>query len=245
MSPPLLHLHFDTVTSTMDVAREHAPRAVTTTQWQLITAERQTAGRGTRGRPWVSPPGNLYLTLIIPRAALTPARLGLFPLETGLAVWDAAAPLLPPTSRAALRLKWPNDLLWEGRKVAGMLLEATADHVFIGIGFNLMNAPAIEDGGTPGGRLADAGLDDAAGLPLARAFADNLRTRLKAPAAHDAVAAQVLTAWRARAQWDKLLRLRDRPGQPEVLPLDLNQDGHLLVRHANGHQEWLVSEYLA
>jgi len=245
MPSPLRHVHFDTVTSTMDVAREHATRAQPSMSWQLITAERQTAGRGTRGRPWISPPGNLYLTLIIPRAALTPARLGLFPLDTGLAVWDAAAPLLPPSSRAALRLKWPNDLLWEGRKVAGMLLEATADHVFTGVGFNLMNAPDIADGGTPGGRLADAGLDEAAGLPLAKAFAENLRTRLSAPAAPETVAVNVLAAWRARAQWDKYLRLRDRPGQPEVLPLDLNPDGHLLVRHPDGHQEWLVSEYLA
>lgn len=245
MSSPLRHLHFDAVTSTMDAAREHATRAGTSAGWLLVTAERQTAGRGTRGRPWISPSGNIYLTVVIPRAAFPFERLGLFPLETGLAVWDATAPLLPPSSRGALRLKWPNDLLWEGRKVAGMLLEATADHVFTGVGLNLMDAPVIEDGGTPGGRLADAGLDETAGLPLAKAFAEHLRARLSLPFVASATSTAILAAWRARAQWDKPLRLRDRPGHPSVLPLDLNQEGHLLVRHADGHEEWLVSEYLA
>ncbi len=237
------HIHFQTVESTMDTAREHVARAAD--EWLLITAERQTAGRGTRGRPWISPPGNLHLTLIIPRTALPLERLGLFPLETGLAVWDATAPLLHPSSRAALRLKWPNDLLWEGRKVAGMLLEATADHVFTGVGLNLMHAPVIEDGGTPGGRLADAGLDEAAGLPLAKAFAENLRARLETPFLGPATTTGILDSWRARAQWGRPFRLRDRPGHPPVLPVDLNQDGHLRVRHADGHEEWLVSEYLS
>jgi len=224
----------------MDTAREHA--ALSPDAWQLITAEAQTAGRGTRGRPWISAAGNIYLTVVIPRAALSPSRLGLLPLETGLAVHDAAAPLLPPSSRAALRLKWPNDLLWEGRKVAGMLLEATADHVYVGVGLNLAHAPEIEDGGTPSGRLADAGLDDAAGLPLAKAFAENLRARL---ATHLTDARALIASWRARAQWDKPLRLRDREGRPAVLPIDLNEDGHLLVRHQDGREEWLVSEYLS
>jgi BirA family transcriptional regulator, biotin operon repressor / biotin---[acetyl-CoA-carboxylase] ligase len=236
----LRHVHFSSVVSTMDTAREHA--AQNPDLWQLITAESQTSGRGTRGRPWISAMGNLYLTVVIPRAALAPARLGLFPLETGLAVHDAAAPLLPPSSRAALRLKWPNDLLWEGRKVAGMLLEATADHVFVGVGINLAYAPEIADGGTPSGRLADAGLDDAAGLPLAKAFAENLRARLSSTQLDSRA---LITSWRARAQWDKPLRLRDRDGRPQVFPLDLNEEGHLLVRHDDGREEWLVSDYLS
>src|SRR5690606_27296932 len=160
-------------------------------------------------------------------------RLALFPLETGLAVWEAAAALLPPPARAALRLKWPNDLLWEGRKVAGMLLEATADHVFVGVGINLAHAPEITDGGTPGGRLADAGIDEAAGLPLAKAFAEHLRERLSNRVQDTR---SILDAWRTRAQWDIPLRLRDRPLRPRVLPLDLNEDGHLLVRHDDGRE---------
>jgi BirA family biotin operon repressor/biotin-[acetyl-CoA-carboxylase] ligase len=227
----------------MDSAREYVTQNGSGgNEWVLITAEHQTAGRGTRGRPWISALGNLYLTVIIPRTALTSARFGLFPLETGLAIWDAAAPLLPPASRPYCHLKWPNDLLWEGRKVAGMLLEATTDHIFVGVGINLTYAPEIEDGGTPSGRLADAGFDDAGALPLAKAFADNLRERLTDQTHNPR---KIIDAWRARAQWDKPLRLRDRTDRPEVYPIDLNADGHLLVRHSDGHEEWLVSEYLA
>lgn len=206
----------------------------------LVTAERQTAGRGTRGRPWHSPRGNLYLTLALPRALLPVERLALFPLEAGLALREAVSALLPPASRAGLRLKWPNDLLWEGRKVAGMLLEATPEHVFAGVGLNLAEAPAITDGGTPSGRLADAGLGEDGGLPAAVSFAGILRDRLCAPDAGDTTA-----RWRAAADWDRTLVLRDRALKPRVTPVDLDGEGRLRVRFADGREEWLVSEYLA
>lgn len=213
----------------------------------LVTAETQTGGRGTRGRPWHSPRGNVYLTVALARERIPPERLGLFPLETGLALWEATVALLPPASRDSLRLKWPNDLLWEGRKAAGMLLEATAEHVFIGVGVNLVEAPAIADGGTPSARLSDAGLAEDAGLELAKSFAGNLRDRLMLsgpPDGRDPVP-DLLRQWRTRALWNKALILRDRPDRPEVFPVDLNAEGHLKVRFADGHEEWLISEYLA
>jgi biotin-(acetyl-CoA carboxylase) ligase len=247
----LRHLHFDTVESTMEAARAHADAhgdgktdGSGAADFLLVTAERQSAGRGTRGRPWHSPRGNLYLTLAIARRHLPPERLVLFPLEAGLALWEAAAALLPPESRARLRLKWPNDLLWEGRKTAGMLLEASADHVYAGVGINILEAPEVTDGGTPSGRLADAGMGEDAGLSLAKSFGGNLRDRLLGPGAGDAPS-DVVPLWRARALWDQPMRLRDRAGRPEVLPLDVNTEGHLRVRFVDGREEWLVSEYLA
>jgi BirA family biotin operon repressor/biotin-[acetyl-CoA-carboxylase] ligase len=236
------HLHFESVDSTMETARREAGNA-SATDFLLVTAEGQTSGRGTRGRPWHSPKGNVYLTLAIRRTLLAPDRLGLFPLETGLAIWEATAAQLPPAARASLRLKWPNDLLWEGRKAAGMLLEATGDHIFVGVGINLAEAPEVTDGGTPSGRLADAGIGEDAGLELAKSFAGNLRDRLM-PEALDGMRTTV-EDWRARALWNKPLRLRDRPTRPEVFPVDLNAEGHLKVRFSDGHEEWLVSEYLA
>src|SRR5690606_34367145 len=137
-----------------------------------------------------------------------------------------------------LRLKWPNDLLWEGRKTAGMLIEASADHVFAGAGINIAEAPEITDGGTPSGRLADAGIGKGAGLELAESFAGILRNRLARPGIED-----ILPLWRARALWHSPFRLRDRAGTPEVTPVDVNADGRLRVRLADGREEWLVSEY--
>jgi BirA family biotin operon repressor/biotin-[acetyl-CoA-carboxylase] ligase len=209
----------------------------------LVTAESQTSGRGTRGRPWQSPPGNVYLTVALHRRHLPPGRLRLFPLEAGLALWEAVSPLLPPGARANLRLKWPNDLLWDGRKTAGMLLEAAADHVFVGVGVNVAEAPPIADGGTASACLAEAGSPDDCGLPVAKAFFAGLQARLGAGSAADPEG--ILAAWRARALWDKPLRLRDRPGRPEVLPLAINAEGHLRVRFADGREEDLISEYLA
>ncbi|MCD6025234.1 MAG: hypothetical protein K0Q91_2150 [Fibrobacteria bacterium] len=220
----------------------------------LVTAESQTAGRGTRGRPgrgtrgrpWQSPAGNVYLTVALHRRHLPPERLRLFPLEAGLVLWEAASPLLPPAARGRLRLKWPNDLLWDGRKTAGMLLEAAADHVFVGVGVNVAEAPAIADGGTPSACLTEAGAPDDCGLPIAKAFFAGLQARLLQgmddPAGRPA---DILAAWSARALWDKPLRLRDRPGRPQVLPLAINAEGHLRVRFADGREEDLISEYLA
>ena len=241
--------HFAEVDSTMEAARHEVARAAaseipSSADFVLVTADAQTAGRGTRGRPWHSPVGNLYLTLAVPRRLLPPARLGLFPLEAGVALWDAVAERLAPGARAALRLKWPNDLLWEGRKAAGMLIEASGEHVFTGIGLNIAEAPPVTDGGTPSARLADAGAGEDAGGRIAEAFADHLRARLEGDGAQISPET-LLDAWRERASWDRAFRLRDRAGTPIVLPLDINSDGHLKVRHGDGSEEWLVSDYLA
>src|SRR5690606_15913349 len=119
-------------------------------------------------------------------------------------------------------------------------LEATADHVFAGIGLNLAEAPEVTDGGTPSGRLADAGLGEDGGLGAAVSFAGILRDRLCAPDAGDCLA-----RWREAAEWNRPLVLRDRPGRPRVVPVDVNAEGHLRVRFDDGREEWLVSDYLA
>jgi biotin-[acetyl-CoA-carboxylase] ligase BirA-like protein len=234
------HLHFAEVSSTMDAARQEVLNRGPHLDFLLVTAESQTEGRGTRGRPWISPPGNVYLTAAVHRRHLPPDRLALFPLEAGIALWDAVAPRLPPGAGANLRLKWPNDLLWEGRKTAGMLLEAASDHVFVGVGVNVTAAPPIADGGTPSACLIEAGAPDDCGLLIAKAFLQELETRLTR-----STSSETLGDWRERALWNTPRRLRDRPGRPEVTPLEINAEGHLRVRFADGREEWLISEYLA
>ncbi len=237
-APRIRRVHFAEVPSTMEEARREAASAPPGT-FVLATADAQTAGRGTRGRPWHSPRGNAYLTLAVPRSLVPPARLGLFPLEAGVALWEAAADCLAPSARASLRLKWPNDLLWEGRKAAGMLIEAGAEHVFAGVGINIAEAPPVTDGGTPSARLADAGAGEDAGGRIAEGFANRLAGRLVFPGE------DIIALWRERAAWDRSFRLRDRAGTPIVVPVDINAEGHLKVRHGDGKEEWLVSDYLA
>lgn len=102
----------------------------------------QTAGRGRQGRAWVSPPGNLHATLLIP-VGDDPAKAALHSFAACLAVADCLDALTGAAGRVAL--KWPNDALLDGRKVAGVLLESglggAGRWLSIGVGINLAHAP--------------------------------------------------------------------------------------------------------
>lgn len=100
----------------------------------ILTRE-QTAGRGRRGRRWVSRPGNLFATLLLRVPA---ERSGELAFVAALAVADTVEAFAPSSS---VRLKWPNDVLLDGRKVAGMLLERSGAALAIGIGINLAHHP--------------------------------------------------------------------------------------------------------
>ena len=121
--------------------------------------EAQTAGRGRRGRAWNSPPGNLYATLLLhdPAPAEHAPELS---FVTALALYDAIAQSAP-VLQSALKLKWPNDLLVGGAKIAGILIESErVDEkltVVIGIGVNCRQYPA--DTHFPATNLASAGAD--------------------------------------------------------------------------------------
>jgi BirA family biotin operon repressor/biotin-[acetyl-CoA-carboxylase] ligase len=132
-----------------------------------ITAERQTAGRGRRGRVWDSAPGNLAATLLLrPEAPI--AIVGQLSFVAALAVAEMAAHFAP---QAAITVKWPNDVLAEGRKLAGILLEAGPGWLAIGIGVNLASFPQGTE--FPATSLAQLGLapptrDDALSVLAAR-----------------------------------------------------------------------------
>lgn len=115
---------------------------------QWIVADRQITGRGRRGRHWVSEPGNLYSSLLLYNPA-PPALSPQICFVAALAVHDAICDALPELDPQYLRLKWPNDLLLVGRKLAGILVEGAsvgARHAVVtGIGVNCMLHPV----GTP------------------------------------------------------------------------------------------------
>lgn len=115
-----------------------------------IMAGEQTAGRGRRARPWVSPPGNFYASFV-QRLSDPPALMGLRSFVAALALHDAFTALTGPAA-VGLALKWPNDVLMNGGKLTGILLEASGDVLVIGIGVNLIAAPpadAVEAGAVP------------------------------------------------------------------------------------------------
>lgn len=141
--PPFFRLAaFDSLSSTSDEARRRAREGAP--EGTVVTARVQTAGRGRQGRRWVSAPGNLYASVVL-RPEAPVARAAQLGFAASLAVADALEPFAPS---AAVALKWPNDVLLGGRKVAGILLEseggaaAGVHFVVLGVGVNLATHPA-------------------------------------------------------------------------------------------------------
>lgn len=132
-------VHHGTVDSTMDVAHELAASGAPA--GTLVIADRQRRGRGRGGHRWESDePRGLWMTLV--ERPTDQRVVGVLALRLGLALADALAPLVDGT----IRLKWPNDLLVDDRKLAGILVEArwrdaAVDWVAIGIGINLETPP--------------------------------------------------------------------------------------------------------
>jgi BirA family biotin operon repressor/biotin-[acetyl-CoA-carboxylase] ligase len=109
-----------------------------------VTAGRQSAGRGRRGRSWTSEPGNLFASLVLTDPA-PPEHWAELSLVAALGIHDAIADLAP-AARPRLAIKWPNDLLLDGAKFGGILTEAEGDStVVVGIGINCTSHPADTD----------------------------------------------------------------------------------------------------
>jgi len=134
------------------------------TQPTWVLARRQTAGRGRRGRAWVSPEGNFSASLVM-RPGGDPAQAALRSFVASLALADALSAVTGPGP--VITLKWPNDVLLNGGKVAGILLESAGhaggiSHLIVGIGVNLIAAPppeAVEPGAmTPVSVLGETGV---------------------------------------------------------------------------------------
>jgi BirA family transcriptional regulator, biotin operon repressor / biotin---[acetyl-CoA-carboxylase] ligase len=107
----------------------------------LVIAESQSLGRGRRGRSWVSPPGGIWLSLLL-RPGIDPHGASLQALVAAVALKEA----LWQTEKVSAAIKWPNDLLWGEKKIAGILAEMKAmtgqlDYLIVGVGINA-NFPA-------------------------------------------------------------------------------------------------------
>ncbi|MWV27918.1 biotin--[acetyl-CoA-carboxylase] ligase [Erythrobacter sp. GH3-10] len=133
-----------------------------------LVANRQTGGRGRQGRSWIDAPGNFMGSTAVQLHDRDPAPATLS-FVAALAVYETVLPMLANPS--ALMLKWPNDVLFEGAKFCGLLLEREAGHAVIGIGVNLKAAPAIED------RKVKA-LSDTGPAPERDAFAQALANQM-------------------------------------------------------------------
>jgi BirA family transcriptional regulator, biotin operon repressor / biotin---[acetyl-CoA-carboxylase] ligase len=133
----------DCVGSTNDEVRRLANDGALGPLW--VRAKTQSAGRGRRGRTWIGAPGNLFMTGLI-TLDMSPAEAANLSFIAALAVVEAVDAFVPPS---LVDLKWPNDVLIDGHKCSGILLEswtsANGLQVAIGIGINVLSQPSNID----------------------------------------------------------------------------------------------------
>ncbi len=222
----------DVVDSTMDAARAGA--AAGRPPGSAYVAGEQTAGRGREGRSWVSAAeAGLYVTY-----HLTPQRTANAPLLTiagALAVADA----LETTCGLKVDLKWPNDLLFEGRKLSGVLAEARHSgrrvDVFLGIGVNLttsaMLPPEVAEIATS---VEQAGAKPPAREVLLAALSRHLERRTTQAEVDPAA---LIADWRERlVTLGRRVRLHTPSGDVEGEAVDVTETGELILALPGGER---------
>ena len=131
------------VSSTSDEAKALAQKCAS--EGTIVVADRQIGGRGRHGREWHSPFGNLYLSLIL-RPGCSASTASQLSFVSALSVGGALSVIIPSVQK--VRYKWPNDVLWGGRKLSGILLEShlhddgMVDWLVVGVGVNVESHPS-------------------------------------------------------------------------------------------------------
>ena len=234
---------FDSTDSTNDEAKRLAGGGAP--EGTLVWALEQTAGRGRRGRVWVSPRGNLYASLIL-RPDCPAGRAAQLGFVTALALGDALRAKLPAI--AGLSYKWPNDVLLRGQKLAGILLESEmgvgrdAAFVIVGVGVNLVSFPREVD--FPATSLSNEGLDPPPPSVLLEEFTRHFRSWLQRW--RMAGFAPVRLAWRAQAMSiGDLIRVRLEATTLHGRFLDIDDEGALLLETPVERQRISAGEILS
>ncbi len=228
---PFRVIGYDVLGSTNDTAKAFAREGAG--HGLAIWAREQSRGRGRQGRDWRSPPGNLYLSVVLqPDVALE--RLGEVSFVVAIAVAEAIAGAI--ADPGLVRLKWPNDILIAGGKVAGILMETESapsggvQWLVLGLGVNVVSAPV--------------------GLPYRAVALAEYGSRLDCAAMAAAVLIRLDALWRLwvddgfepiRAHWRALghrpgdrLSVRQGEGTIEGAFVDLDADGALVMETATG-----------
>ena len=224
---------YDSIGSTMDRARELAHKGAP--EGSLVIAAEQTEGRGRLNRYWVSPPGSLYVSLLV---YPSPEKLPFLTMLAGMAVAEATEAISPLKAS----LKWPNDVLIGDKKVAGILVESGfargLSYAAIGIGINVN----IQMGSFPDISGIATSLSDEAGgwvdtLKLLRYLIDKIESRYSAfdPGA-------ILGLWRARLiTLGRQVKASSGISVIEGIAADVTGDGALIIRQRDGTQHTVVA----
>lgn len=227
-----LHCHRE-VDSTMTLARRMAREGCPT--FTVVTADRQTKGRGRLGRLWHSRPGGLYFTIVL-RPDLPPQLSSLTTFAAGLTWVD----LLEEDYGIAVGLKWPNDLIADERKLSGMLaeMEARGDRltfVNIGIGLNVNNDPgADEPSAVALSRLAGRSLSR---RDLLENFLDRFEVRMGDPHGLE----HIIAEWRSHAvTLDRPVKIVTTRETIVGVARDVDDTGALILELDDGRRQRIL-----
>lgn len=269
------------VVSSNDLAIYHLRRTVDSTQDEIkrlleqqqlqqdrrptgclaVIADSQHKGRGTSGRAWVASEGNLFLTCAIPMNLIPMSKITLLPLGVGLLI----AELLDPHLSCRPKVKWPNDVLVDAKKIAGTLIESHRvvgqegndddDFWLIGIGINVKSHPSALPSEKKDFRVVPRSATSIqeyhvhhpdrqklSALDLGVDLTIRLQEWTKNSLADDGFdAAEFMTSWKA---WSELGAEYEIRGSGEkVRMIDIAHDGRLLVVDDDGKQRLLVADY--
>ena len=226
----------DETTSTNDDAKNAA--AANEPEGFVAWALRQTAGRGRYGRTWESPEGNLYISLLL-RPGCDTAHAPRYGFVAALAVHDTVHSLLPQSS---VTLKWPNDVLVDGKKISGMLLEASSapnGRIFwlvVGIGLNVASHP--EDALYPSTSLEERGASSVELEEILEMLLDRFYYWKKL--LEEEGFKPVHDAWLEAAQKGRLsVRMPDQTIEGEFVTLDAL--GNLVLRLKDGSKKTIAA----
>jgi BirA family biotin operon repressor/biotin-[acetyl-CoA-carboxylase] ligase len=234
-------LYREEVTSTQDEAGEAARKGAE--EGVVVISERQTKGRGRKGRLWASPPREgVYFSAIL-RPNLRPNQIIQIPLIAGVAVCKAIRKVTPLEPR----IKWPNDIIVGGKKVAGILAEMSCDmdrvdHIVLGIGVNVNTRCSLLPEPTRG--IATS-LAERCGEYVSR-----VRLVQSILAEFDALYTVFLASGfdALREDWKALdstvgswVKVSDAEGEIKGKALDIDGEGFLLVRKENGNVKRVIS----
>lgn len=231
--------HYTSIGSTNDEAKKLAQMGAP--HGTLVIAEEQTGGRGRLGRKWVSPPGQGIWLSIILRPSLEPSEAPRITMACAV----AAAKAIRQEVGVNCLIKWPNDLLIDGKKVAGILTEMSADmdkihYVVTGIGMNVNNAefpPDIEKTATS---LKLASGEEVERLKILTQFLSQFEEIYRSLESGEFEA--ILGEWRQLScNLGKRVRIIGRNFELEGTALDVDGDGALLIKTDEGQVERVLS----
>lgn len=223
-------IHFKELGSTNDTLLKMAEEGVE--PWTVVIADKQTSGRGREGRDWWSPPGSLYMSVLL-RPQVEARELMRLPVLASLALLDAIG-----NAGSRLLIKWPNDILLDGRKLAGILVESRSEgsrvvNAVVGFGVNMRQTSGpLKTDLTAGMAFTDELVKDLTPRELAESIVVNLidwSGAIKGEGWKSAV-----EKWTGHAELGIPYVFRERGKETRGTPVGLDDSGGLVMETEKG-----------